>query len=93
MWGLVSFAETWFVGRAGTPALAGIALVFPLIMLMQMLSGGAREGVFSSIARALGGGNARKAELLAIHAILIALGFGLIFTVGMILGDRDSTAY
>ena len=87
MWGLVSFAETWFVGRTGTPALAGIALVFPLIMLMQMMSGGAMGGaVSSSISRALGGGNARKAELLAIHAVVIALAFGLIFTLGMILG-------
>ncbi len=87
MQGLVSFADTWFVGRAGTPALAGIALVFPLIMLMQMMSGGAMGGaVSSSISRALGGGNARRAELLGIHAVVIALVFGLIFTIGMILG-------
>jgi putative MATE family efflux protein len=87
MQGLVSFADTWFVGRTGTPALAGIALVFPLIMLMQMMSGGAMGGaVSSSISRALGGGNARKAELLAIHAVVIALVFGLIFTLVMIAG-------
>jgi putative MATE family efflux protein len=56
-------------------------------MLMQMMSGGAMGGaVSSSISRALGGGNARKAELLAIHAVVIALAFGLIFTLGMILG-------
>jgi len=87
MWGLVSFAEIWFVGRNGTPALAGIALVFPLIMLMQMLSGGAMGGaISSSISRALGGGDTRKAELLAVHAVVIALVFGLIFTAGMIVG-------
>ncbi|MRR15587.1 MAG: MATE family efflux transporter [Deltaproteobacteria bacterium] len=87
IWALVSFAETWFIGRAGTPALAGLALVFPLIMLMQMMSGGAMGGaVSSSISRALGGGNARRAELLAIHAVVIALAFGLIFTLVMILG-------
>lgn len=64
-----------------------IALVFPLIMLMQMLSGGAMGGaISSSISRAIGGGNTRKAELLAIHAVVIALGFGLIFTIGMIVG-------
>jgi putative MATE family efflux protein len=86
MQGLVSFADAWFVGRAGTPALAGIALVFPLIMLMQMMSGGAMGGaVSSSVSRALGGGNARKAELLAIHAVVIAFVFGLIFTSVMIL--------
>ena len=33
--------ETWFVGRLGTDALAGMALVFPTVMLMQMMSGGA----------------------------------------------------
>ena len=42
--------------------------------------------VSSSISRALGGGNTRKAELLAIHAVVIALLFGMIFTIGMILG-------
>jgi putative MATE family efflux protein len=87
MQGLCSFADTWFVGRIGTPALAGIALVFPLTMLIQMLSGGAMGGaVSSSISRALGGGNTRKAELLALHAVVIALLFGMIFTIGMILG-------
>jgi putative MATE family efflux protein len=82
-----SFADTWFVGRIGTTSLAGIALVFPLIMLVQMLSAGAIGGaVSSSISRALGAGNARRAELLAIHAVVIALVFGLIFAVGMIWG-------
>ncbi len=87
MQGLASFAEMWFVGRTGTPALAGIALVFPLIMLTQMMSGGAMGGaVSSSISRALGGGNARRAELLAIHSVVIALVFGIIFTMVMIVG-------
>ena len=31
--------ETWFVGKLGTDALAGMALVFPLVMLMQMTVG------------------------------------------------------
>ena len=33
--------ETWFVGKLGTDALAGMALVFPAVMLMQMMSAGA----------------------------------------------------
>ena len=36
--------ETWFVGKLGTDALAGMALVFPIVMLMQMISGGAIGG-------------------------------------------------
>ena len=37
----VGLVETYFVGRLGTDALAGMALVFPLVMLMQMMAAGA----------------------------------------------------
>src|SRR5215207_2448969 len=37
---LVAIFETIYVGILGTTPLAAIALVFPLIMLMQMLSAG-----------------------------------------------------
>ena len=40
--------ETWWVSRLGTDALAGMALVFPGVMLMQMISGGAMGGGISS---------------------------------------------
>src|ERR1041385_7118494 len=36
--------ETWFVSRLGIDALAGMALVFPGFMMMQMLSAGAMGG-------------------------------------------------
>ena len=45
--------ETWFVSHLGTDALAGMALVFPGFMMMQMLSAGAvGGGISSAIARA-----------------------------------------
>jgi hypothetical protein len=45
--------ETWFVAKLGTDALAGMALVFPGVMLMQMISAGAMGGgISSAIARA-----------------------------------------
>ena len=37
---LVSVAETYFVGFLGDDALAGVALVFPILMLMTMMSNG-----------------------------------------------------
>src|SRR6516225_8008616 len=53
----VGLIETYFVGKLGTDALAGVALAFPVVMLMQMMSAGAMGGGMSSaIARALGGG-------------------------------------
>ena len=36
--------ETYFIGKLGTDALAGVALVFPGVMLMQMMSAGAMGG-------------------------------------------------
>ena len=85
----VGLVETYFVGKLGTDALAGVALVFPVVMLMQMMSAGAMGGgIASSIARALGGGRRADADALALHALVIALGFGLVFTVGVLTGGR-----
>jgi putative MATE family efflux protein len=83
----VSVGDTIFVGRLGTASLAGLALVFPLVMLLQMASAGAMGGgVSSSIARALGAGRADLARRLAVHAVVLAAAFGLAFTVLMLAG-------
>src|SRR4029077_6290380 len=85
----VGLVETYFIGKLGTDPLAGVALVFPLLMLMQMMSGGAMGGgIASSIARALGGGRRADADALAMHALVIALGFGVVFTLGVLGGGR-----
>ncbi len=85
----VGLIETYFVGQLGAAQLAGIALVFPLVMFMQMTSNGAMGGgIAASVARALGGGRRDDANALVLHAILIALGFGLVFSVAMLLGGR-----
>ena len=79
---MVSVADTYFVGRLGTAPLAGLALVFPLIMLLQMTSAGAMGGgVSSAIARALGAGNAPAARKLVAHALVIAAAMGAAFTL------------
>src|SRR5262245_47994451 len=61
--GAVAICETAYVGVRGTTELAAIALVFPMVMLMQMLSAGALGGgVSSAISRALGAGEEARAE-------------------------------
>jgi putative MATE family efflux protein len=81
--------ETYFIGKLGTDALAGVALVFPVVMLMQMMSAGAMGGgISSSIARALGAGRRTDADALALHALLIALGFGAAFMIAVLGGGR-----
>ena len=78
---LVAIFETIYVGILGTAPLAAIALVFPLIMLMQMLSAGAMGGgVSSAISRALGAGDVVRAEALALHAVVIGAAAGLAFS-------------
>jgi putative MATE family efflux protein len=81
--------ETYFIGWLGTAALAGIALVFPAVMLMQMMSAGAvGGGIASAVARALGSGRREDADRLAVHAVVIGIGFALVFSAAVLLGGR-----
>src|SRR5216683_2965738 len=81
--------ETYFIGKLGTDSLAGVALVFPVLMLMQMMSAGALGGgISSAIARALGGSRRADANALVLHAVIIALAFGLAFMLAVLGGGR-----
>lgn len=83
----VSILDAYFVARLGADAIAGVSLVFPVVMLMQtMSSGGMGGGVSSAVARALGAGRRRDADALVTHALLIALVFGIVFTAAVLLG-------
>lgn len=76
----VSMAEAAFIARLGVAPLAAIALMFPILMLMQMLSNGAMGGgVSSAIARAMGAGDPDRADALIWHALAIAIGAGVMF--------------
>ncbi|MFN5780372.1 MAG: MATE family efflux transporter, partial [Novosphingobium sp.] len=83
---IVSIAETAYVGRLGVASLGGIALAFPIFMLMQMLSAGAMGGTVSgAISRALGAGDVAAARSLALTALAIGLGFGLLLSVTVLV--------
>lgn len=78
---LAAIAETAYVGLLGVESLAAMALAFPMVMLMQMMSAGAMGGgVSSAIARALGGNDLQRANTLALHAIIIAVVAAACFT-------------
>src|SRR3984893_7396064 len=81
--------ETWFISRLGTDALAGMALVFPGVMLMQMISAGAMGGgISSAIARALGAGRRAEADALVLHALVINIALGALFSAVMLAFGR-----
>src|SRR3954469_24924603 len=78
--------ETYFVGQLGTDALAGVSIVFPGVMLMQTVSGGAMGGgISSAIARALGSGRREDAADLVWHAVIINVVLGLICSIGVLI--------
>src|SRR6201987_3846025 len=79
--------ETYFVGKLGTDALAGLTLVFPGLMLMQMVSAGAMGGgISSAIARALGGGRRADADAFVAHGVAISLAPGALFSLALTAG-------
>src|SRR5580693_6919153 len=81
----IGLIETYFVAKLGTDALAGMALVFPLVMVIQMISAGAMGGgISSAIARAIGGGRRDEADALVLHGIVIHVALGLLFTAIML---------
>jgi len=83
----VSTCEVYFISWLGAEALAGVSLVFPLVMLMQTMSaGGMGGGVASAVARALGAGRRSDANALALHALVIASVMGVLCTTGALWG-------
>jgi Na+-driven multidrug efflux pump len=89
----IGLIETYFVGKLGTDALAGVALAFPVVMLTQMMSAGAvGGGISSAVARALGGQRRRDADDPAVHSLLVGLLFGLAFTVAALVAGPGCTA-
>ena len=82
----VILVEVWMIGQLGTEPLAAIALVFPLLILLLTVSGGAVGGaISSSVARYLGAGDADSAGRLIWQSITLCLaaytGFLLIYAL------------
>jgi putative MATE family efflux protein len=73
--------EMWFVARLGPDPLTGMALVMPVLILMQNMSAGAMGGgISSTIARALGAGRRDDADNYVLHALVINASLGALFT-------------
>jgi Na+-driven multidrug efflux pump len=83
---LIALLEVYFVSRAGVDALAGVALVFPLVSLIVAIAQGAIGGGFvTSVARALGTGRTGEASDYVWYAVLIGVPLGLATTAVMLL--------
>ena len=79
--------DAHFVGAMGPDALAGLSLVFPLIMLMQQMANSSMGGaIASAMARAIGAGRHAEASALVIHGMVIAAGMAAIFGSVLLIG-------
>jgi putative MATE family efflux protein len=80
--------EMWFVAKLGTDALTGMALVMPVLILMQNMSLGAMGGgISSAVARALGAGRRDDADRAVLHALVINGALGASFAlIGLAIG-------
>jgi putative MATE family efflux protein len=82
--------DGYILGRLGADALAGIALVFPLSMLMMQMSGGGIGGaVTAAVARALGAGRDEEAGRLAQQSLFIACVLAAAFTLVLLGFGRN----
>jgi len=72
--------DAHFVGQLDPSALAGLSLVFPLLMLMQQVANSSMGGaVASAVARAIGSGRHEDASALVVHGLVIACGMAAVF--------------
>ncbi|MCI4070342.1 MATE family efflux transporter [Dickeya dianthicola] len=86
---LVGVVETYFVSSLGADVLAGVAVVFPVLMLMQMMANGAIGGGLSSaISRASGAGRWQDAQALVWHGVIIAGVLGAAFAAIILIGGE-----
>ena len=86
----IGLIETYFIAKLGLDALAGVAIVFPLVMLLTMISAGAMGGgIMSAVARALGAGDKQRANELVWSAVLITVVLGASITaLALLFGPK-----
>ena len=83
---LIVISDAYFVSKLGNVSLASLALVFPFITLMQMMSAGAIGGAStSSISRFLGANLIESANSAIWHAVLIGISMSIIYSVIFVL--------
>ncbi len=82
--------DAYFVGQLGLDAVAGLSLIFPLLMLMQQMANASMGGALASaVARAIGAGRNEDAAALVMHGLVIACGMAALFSlVVLVAGPR-----
>ncbi len=72
-------ADTFFVARLGSDALAALTLVIPVQVLITSMASATGVGITSLIGRTLGRGERAYADNAAWHGVILAIVYGFLF--------------
>lgn len=75
---MMNLANTWFIARLGSDALAAISFTFPVVMFISSIALGMGTAALSLITRAIGSKQTELVEAYCTHALVIALCIGLL---------------
>ena len=86
---LYNVIDMIFIGKLGGNAIAGVAFNMPIFFLMLGLTMGLGSGVTASIARFIGEEDKKSADNSAEHALAMAGGIAIVFTIlGIYYGQK-----
>ncbi len=86
---LYNVIDMIFIGQLGGNAIAGVAFNMPIFFLMLGLTMGLGSGVTASIARFIGDEDKKSADNSAEHALAMAGGIAIVFTIlGIYYGEK-----
>ena len=86
---LYNVIDMIFIGQLGGNAIAGVAFNMPIFFLMLGLTMGLGSGVTASIARFIGDEDKKSADNSAEHALAMAGGIAIVFTIlGIYYGQK-----
>ena len=84
---MYSIVDMLFIGRLGGDSITAVAFNMPLYFFVMGITFGVATGLTSSISRAIGAEDKKRADNAAEHGILIGLFLGITLTIfGLFLG-------
>lgn len=81
LYAMFSLVDTYFIARLGSQALAALTLSVPLQVLISSLASASATGLTSLLSRTLGAGDSRTGDNIAWHGLIIAVVYGVCFTL------------
>ena len=90
---LYNAADTFFVGRISTAAIAAVGLAFSVMAIIQAMGFFCGQGSGNYLSRMLGAGNQKEAEEMAVSGLVLSLIMGVITAAVFIIFIRPISVF